>query len=365
MPKKMPAFRVFQHGRKWWVRFSLGGSQQRKPICSIKGNSETEARTKAREVVEADFICFTRSRRRGVRVHPFTAYQSRIKNKSTNHRENCARFQQRLIEYFGTSQNLHALTREDVEDWREHLLHHAKRKDRRPGNLSRKTVAEHINWLAAVLKNADLPNPCARVERPSKTDAEKQEDVKFFTPEEMDELFVACKVLFPEFYNAFHFMANTGCRVAEMRGLRGKDINYQTQRIFIVGKGQKRRPLTLAGPMEEAWETLMNQLTKYERSDGFVFRQGETWAAKKMIKLCEHVFEGKKHGHPHMLRHTFASMALQSFDPVWDLGFLAKWLGHSDISTTYKLYWHFLPNKPPSGFEPKKPSTKLTQGIGG
>ena len=44
------------------------------------------------------------------------------------------------------------------------------------------------------------------------------------------------------------------------------------------------------------------------------------------------------------LGHTFASFALKS---GWPIGQLAKWLGHSDINTTYSIYGHLIAEEPP------------------
>ena len=54
--------------------------------------------------------------------------------------------------------------------------------------------------------------------------------------------------------------------------------------------------------------------------------------------------------HPHMLRHTLASMALLHFRPAGDIAYLTKWLGHEKISTTYELYAHWSAPEAPSGY---------------
>lgn len=43
---------------------------------------------------------------------------------------------------------------------------------------------------------------------------------------------------------------------------------------------------------------------------------------------------------PHMLRHTFASVALASGVPITDV---SKWLGHRNINITYAIYGHLVP----------------------
>ena len=48
---------------------------------------------------------------------------------------------------------------------------------------------------------------------------------------------------------------------------------------------------------------------------------------------------------------TFASMALTQWKPSWPVEMLAKWLGHSQISTTYGIYAHWIAVEPPSAWE--------------
>jgi integrase len=105
------------------------------------------------------------------------------------------------------------------------------------------------------------------------------------------------------------------------------------------------------GTASPAFDALKDEWMYHSKSHGFVFCQGQSWARKGMERLSRNAFNGKKHGHPHMLRHTLASMALLHFKPVWDIQFLAKWLGHEDIRTTYKICGHWIAQEPPSGYE--------------
>jgi integrase len=43
---------------------------------------------------------------------------------------------------------------------------------------------------------------------------------------------------------------------------------------------------------------------------------------------------------PHVLRHTFASVALAGGVPITDV---SKWLGHRDINVTFSIYGHLVP----------------------
>ena len=138
--------------------------------------------------------------------------------------------------------------------------------------------------------------------------------------------------------------------------------------------------MRITGPIQPAWDALVDQARRHPRPDGFVFPQYVTWARKGMDRLCRLAFgaldeqgnliedrqklwTGKpvKHGHPHMLRHSFASMALMHWRPAWPAEILAKWLGHRDINTTFKLYAHWMPTEAPSGYDYRHKSATSPQ----
>lgn len=43
------------------------------------------------------------------------------------------------------------------------------------------------------------------------------------------------------------------------------------------------------------------------------------------------------------LRHTFASVALAAHAPITDV---ARWLGHTSVDVTFKIYSHFVLHHP-------------------
>ena len=46
----------------------------------------------------------------------------------------------------------------------------------------------------------------------------------------------------------------------------------------------------------------------------------------------------------HDLRHTYASLLLKRGEPI---KYVSEQLGHADVETTMKLYWHLVPNVHP------------------
>lgn len=355
----LPRWRLFRDGQRWRVRFSAGGRQHKVTVADARTCTEEEAGEEALSAVARVVHQVERARSRT--QNPIRLYQERLETRSAAQIENCERYRERLVEFFGSERSIRSLDRWDVIQWRDWLL---KQKVKPSGKnysvkvnrlLSAKTVKEHIDWLAAVCKYAGLVNPCVGVERPKVSDRERQEKVEFFTPDEMGELFVAVKGR--RFENAFVFLAYTGCRSAEMQGIRPADCVESTRIVWVTGKDDRRRPLRLTGPCSPAWEALQREYEERQKDD-FIFPQGDSWAYKSMLRLAAKVWGWKdekamvpnRHAHPHMLRHTFASMALMYWKPAWSIEVLAKWGGWSNIMTPYKIYAHWIAAEAPSAW---------------
>ena len=350
--KKFKAPTVFKWHGSWRTFFQVEGARYQVALGKIESVTRDQAQEAATAAKQRAISLAEREERR--RVHnPLERYEISIRNRSDKHQENCARFEQRLTDKFGTDRNLLTLDQHDIEIWRDWLLHEVLRNDKGKGKrgLSPKTVKEHVDWLSAVFNWSDLPNPCRRVERPKRTEAERQEDLEFFTMDEMELMHRVCKNEVAHFWNGFLVLAHTGCRVAEVQGLRPEDLDRTLRGAWVTGKGGTRRQLILAGPMSVVWDALIDQMKTRPQANGYIFPQGETWFRKGMDRLSLKVFgENGKHGHPHMLRHTFATMALLHFRPAWEIAWLAKWMGHKNVNTTFAIYGHLIAAPPPSGY---------------
>jgi len=361
--KRRPKLRIYKHGRQRYYQFHLGGRCFRGPVGDQDKVSEEEARRAAEKILENTLAQFNRPKRRE-RPNPIDAYVRSIRDGSISHQENVARFWVRLTDYFGRDRDLRTIRKEDVAEWQDWLLHEAPRKDIGKGErgLSPKTVKEHIDWLASVYRYNDMDNPCARVKRPRRSERERQEALEFFTPDEMKRLFAVTMAENPGVYNALIFYALTGCRDAEARGLRPEDLDHDRQAVWLTGKGDIPRQIILTGDMQPAWNALLRQMKDNPRLDGYIFPQGATWARKWMARISKNAFgvdrdeKPIRHGHPHMLRHSFATAALLHWKG-WDIARLAKWLGHRDYNTTFRIYGHFIGAEPPSGYETETQKT--------
>lgn len=123
-------------------------------------------------------------------------------------------------------------------------------------------------------------------------------------------------------------LIDTGLRVSELCGLTPENILWQQKAIRIAGKGgpygklSKKRVV----PMSRRVQTLLEPY----------FSLHEKWFAgprqvQKIIKQVANRAKISKDVTPHILRHTFATLALQK---GISLAAVQKALGHDRLSTT-------------------------------
>jgi len=132
------------------------------------------------------------------------------------------------------------------------------------------------------------------------------------------------------------FYLSTGCRVSEVIGLKLTDIKNNA--IKVIGKGDKERFVFLN---EKAMMYLKMYINGRKDKSDYIFvsdRMDRKTGLFKPIgsRAIEGVFNkiGKRselHLHPHLMRHTFATMMLKNGA---SLRVIQELLGHSDPKTT-------------------------------
>ena len=153
----------------------------------------------------------------------------------------------------------------------------------------------------------------------------------------------------------------TGLRVSELCHLKDNDVNLSDNYIKIFGKGSKERIVQLSVP------DVISALKQYRRH----FKEDiETTGYFFINKLSHHLSEQSVrfminryvskvsdtiHVTPHMFRHTFATMLLES---DVDIRYIQQILGHSPITTT-EIYTHVSAAKQKQILKRKHPRNKL------
>ena len=130
------------------------------------------------------------------------------------------------------------------------------------------------------------------------------------------------------------FLVSSGCRVSEVAGLRVDDIDWRDRKCKVIGKGNKERTVYFSVRAK-----LMLQLYIAERRGGealFASSRApyESLTDRGIEKMISKL--GKRIGmerplYPHLMRHTFASHALNC---GMELTIIQHLLGHSDPKTT-------------------------------
>ncbi len=139
----------------------------------------------------------------------------------------------------------------------------------------------------------------------------------------------------------FLFMIDTGCRAAEVCGLREDQIDWERRVAKVTGKGSRDRFL----PFSETTAWAMERYRDHERyglvPTLFETEHGEPLTPNALRLLLNRIGErAGSHLHPHKLRHTFAITFLRQGANVFAL---QKTLGHADVKMT-RRYTELLPD---------------------
>ena len=136
-------------------------------------------------------------------------------------------------------------------------------------------------------------------------------------------------------------LLSTGIRISELCHIHLKDINLSNKTLHIIGKGKKERILFLGDQKTfNLLETYINK-TRNESND-FLFpgKHSPKPLSEQSVRLIlKRIVEQNslsKTITPHMFRHSFATMLL---DSDVDIRYIQQILGHSSISIT-QIYTH-------------------------
>lgn len=142
------------------------------------------------------------------------------------------------------------------------------------------------------------------------------------------------------------FLSRTGSRISEALGVDAADLSLDGARsqVMLRGKGRKERAVPLVGDVVVAIDSLLRErcVGRHEHVPVFVGARGQrltrfgaTHAVRRAVAAASKDMPelAQKQVSPHVFRHSFAMMLLQS---GVDLLTIQAWLGHAQVATTHR-----------------------------
>lgn len=242
-----------------------------------------------------------------------------------------------LNQYATSTQHVNAQVLREFEDHAGKPVHEAGQDDiisysTAISHSGRNTQKRKLSTLSAFYKYLMRRgllniNPVVAVRIP-KTDNLKT--VRWLDEEERDLLVQRTHDIM---HRAVLLAGLSGLRLSEIQGL---DVEqYREGRLWnVLGKGDKVRTVPLTNEASEAIEAYIGN-----RKDGPMFRIGTSRVSRRTLQNIVYEASEKSLGRrisPHVLRHTFCTMAVRAGIP---LTYLGRIVGHRNPAIT-EMYVH-------------------------
>jgi integrase len=262
---------------------------------------------------------------------------------------------------------LNEITRKSVKNFiaekqRQQILIGKKKKKKR---LSTGTLRNLKAYLSAILTEAvddELisSNPAARAGKLIKK-IDRKKNISPFSWEEKTLFEDTLKGHFPRYYPLFLTALRTGMRIGEIIALKPGDIDFngnfiEVRRSCVRGnisttKSGKIRRVDMSSELRAVLKSYL--ITRKEEALKKGWGKPPEWLFYNYVgamidinNLRKRIFckalekAGLRHIRIHDLRHTYATLRIQSGHNIADV---SKQLGHHSINITVDTYYHWIP----------------------
>lgn len=134
---------------------------------------------------------------------------------------------------------------------------------------------------------------------------------------------------------------STGIRISELININTTDIDFRTNSIRIIGKGNKERIVYFSNYCKKQLKKYLDVRTKTNTEALFISCKNKRVCKSTVENICKQAFTligvGSRHYSPHTLRHTAATIFYESSN--YNLLLVKEILGHSSIVST-EIYTH-------------------------
>lgn len=259
--------------------------------------------------------------------------------------------QKRIWQYLA-AKRIDGLSPRTLANYRDNLELFASRITKSTAKINTDDIRGYINYLSSVRELADTSlqthinslrafftwlmveekirkNPMAKI-RSLKID--KKHARQALTAEELERLRDACKDYREK--ALVEFLVSTGCRLSEVAGLSFDDLNFIDRSVKVHGKGDKDRDVYFsvrAGLMLQEYKAIRKGGEGLFVGSKAPYATLKPRAIQRIIKAISERAGLSSKVHPHLLRHAFATLAINS---GMDVTALQKLLGHEDLATT-------------------------------
>ncbi len=322
---------LFKRGGVYWLRATVNGIEHRESLRTRKVTTARKIRDDRLEEIKA-------TRWRGENRRPWLEAVTSWLQHSTGQfaATTAARY---VLSLDMARPSLEHLSIEEIDGKAITRLIGARRAD----GASPATVRRDLTAVSSVLEYAEAMgwregNPTLSKRRLLK---ERRDPIALPVPADIETIIAAASRPFGALIRAAWL---TGARQAELVNAEWKGFDAWAKTLEIIGKGNKRRVLSLSAAASahiSAQPRVLGSKLIFCREGGEAFAQ----AASDFTHLRRGVAaRAKKQGHDfvpfrfHDLRHLFAVEALRGGMSIYRL---SKHLGHTSVKTT-EIYLDFL-----------------------